>query len=284
MSWVKLFRPWSLAATIVPFLVSTAIVGKIEPFRAPLAVFAGAMLQFAVNLLNTWGDARSGVDDAEGAFVSTPQLKEGLVTAAQVRNAAIACLVLAACAGVPLFFESGAVKRPLVAIAAIGMLGATNYATGLKFKYHGLGTVFVFFLMGYLEIAGFAYAISPDFRVAPQFWVAGFPVSCLVAAILHGNDMRDISSDRAAGIKTLATVLGRKGSLALYFLLHLLPFAATLFLALSRRDAWFLLPLAAAPLAVGTLWRAATLPWFGLERHSGLIHLLFGALWTISLR
>jgi 1,4-dihydroxy-2-naphthoate octaprenyltransferase len=37
---------------------------------------------------------------------------------------------------------------------------------------------------------------------------ASVPIGCLVAAILHANNVRDLDDDRALGKKTLATIVG----------------------------------------------------------------------------
>ena len=49
--------------------------------------------------------------------------------------------------------------------------------------------------------------------------LASLPVGFLVAAILHANNLRDLDSDRQLGKRTLATLLGRQGANAEYYLL-----------------------------------------------------------------
>ena len=122
--------------------------------------------------------------------------------------------------------------------------------------------------------------------------LVALPIAVLVGIILHGNDMRDIPSDRAAGIVTLASHLGPRGALAVYRFGHLLPYAVLVALAhLGAGRFWLALPLVAAPLTWRTL-RAATLtyraspanpPWRGLERASGAIHFVWGALYALAL-
>lgn len=77
MSWFWLLRPWSYAATLVPFLLAAGLcAGRASLMWANWSVglLSGLFLQATVNLLNTWGDERSGVDSAPGAFRSTPLL------------------------------------------------------------------------------------------------------------------------------------------------------------------------------------------------------------------
>ena len=320
-TWFFLCRPWSVTATLVPALFAIGLAGRDPLFswgRWCLALAAAIPLQIACNLLNTWGDDRSGVDAVEGAVVTTPQLRDGLVTSRQVFLAAAGCLAATCALGLPLLVFRRAADLSFnwgVALAAaIGFLGATNYATGFKFKYRGLGVPFVFFLMGSIECFGF-YAASvpslvppPDLlpaygkmqlaRTCAEFLLLTLPINCLVAVIMHGNDMRDIATDTAAGITTTASRLGPLGALVLYWILHLVPslFCLTT-CAVHLADAYrppvlpWLIPLIVLPLTARTLAKATCVyrtaptnpPWRGLERASGGIHCLFGILYALAL-
>ncbi len=304
-AWALLFRPWSYAATLVPFLVGAAIATPAAHGYARwwCGLAAGLLFQATVNLLNTWGDERSGVDDVPGAIRTTPQVHDGIISMRALLAAALACAAAGALLGLPLcvYREWGGecpgdrlrVCWPLLAAGFIGFLGATNYSTGVKFKYRGLGVPFVAFLMGPLEIFAATCLLDPDNAtsfITPRIALLTLPVASLVCVIMHGNDMRDIASDRAAGIRTVASMLGPKGALALYWTCHLLPYAvcATLICSGGRI---FLLPFMALPLTRRTLAAATRTyferpecpPWRRLERASGAIHMIFGALYAIAL-
>jgi len=111
-----------------------------------------------------------------------------------------------------------------------------------------------------------------------------------VCVIMHGNDMRDIPTDRAAGIRTVASMLGPKRALALYWACHLLPYAVCAAMIPSR-GRFLLLPFMALPLTRRTLAAASRTymeqpgnpPWRGLERASGGIHFIFGILYAMAL-
>lgn len=321
LSGFFLLRPWSLTATLVPFLVALPFFlgdpRDCHRFNHRLlaqwgiALVAGIFLQLACNLLNTWGDDRSGVDAVPGTHVTTPQIQQGLVTPVQVLSAAFFCLAVTGGLGALLCFDvfgSHVFNWPLLIVSVLGFLGATNYATGLKFKYHGLGVPFVFILMGPLYFCGICSVLNAS--VAAQFVthpgrclmpalavsLVSLPVACLVAVILHGNDMRDMASDRAAGIKTTATVLGPQGALILYYVLHLVPYAFVFVLGLLGAPScpWslvLLLPCLALPLTIRTLRQATRVyrsnpaqpPWMRLERASGAIHFLFGVLYALTI-
>ena len=330
-AWFLLFRPWSYTATLVPFLLGLAIALRgsppesgASPWRWCLALASGIFFQAVVNLLNTWGDERSGVDAVPGAIRTTPQVHDGIVSMRALFTAAMACVVLAAAFGIPTAFlldGDGSVRFnwPILVAAAIGFLGATNYSTLFKFKYRGFGVPFVSFLMGPLETFA-AYAAFMPYRVMRMcstvdgvlivvlvFAIATLPVAALVGVIMHGNDMRDISTDRAAGIRTLATTFGPGGSLLYYWACHVLPYVFVAAIAIpmlfqSWRYLPLLLPFLALPVSARTLrastaaylaWRRSVCegrpgtppspPWIRLERWSGLVHFVFGILYFAAL-
>ena len=306
-AWFSLFRPWSYTATFVPFLVAAVFFGSESAHwgRWGLGLVCGLFFQATVNLLNTWGDERSGVDAVPGAVRTTPQVHEGLVSMRVLFVAAACCACLAGSLGVALcFFRAGGawqVDLPLLAAGFVGFLGSTNYSTGIKFKYRGLGVPFVAFLMGPLEIfvaaellrphASF-HALSANLAAAAcGFAFFSLPVAALVCVIMHGNDMRDIATDRQAGIKTLSTLLGPRGALSFYWFCHLLPYLVCAKLCMIEKSATLLLPYLALPLSARTLWRATAVyrsapgnpPWRGLERASGGIHCVFGVLYAAAL-
>jgi 1,4-dihydroxy-2-naphthoate octaprenyltransferase len=66
----------------------------------------------------------------------------------------------------------------------------------------------VFLLMGPLMVVGSYFAITGLW--ATQALVLSIPVGLLVAAVLDGNEWRDISEDTRAGIVTLSSLIGRE--------------------------------------------------------------------------
>ena len=297
-AWFFLFRPWSYTATLVPFLVGAALVSPTHGYlRWWIGLMAGFLFQATVNLLNTWGDERSGVDDVPGAIRTTPQIHDGLVSMRALLAAALLCAAGATLLGLSLcVYRENDVWRicwPLLAAGFIGFLGSTNYSTGIKFKYRGLGVPFVAFLMGPLEIFVVLCILQPTAALhflTPPTALLTIPVAALVCVIMHGNDMRDIPTDRAADIRTTASTLGPKGALILYWLCHLLPYVVCAMM-IGRHGRLFLLPFMALPLTRRTLTAATRTyldypenpPWRRLERASGGIHLIFGALYALAL-
>jgi 1,4-dihydroxy-2-naphthoate octaprenyltransferase len=107
--------------------------------------------------------------------------------------------------------------------------------------------VFVFFGLAATVGSRFVH----DGTAPAAAWLLAVPVGLMVTAILVANNVRDVDTDRAAGKRTLAVVLGRQGGRRLYAALVAGTFAAlALEAALGAVPRLCLLGLLAAPPAV----------------------------------
>jgi 1,4-dihydroxy-2-naphthoate polyprenyltransferase len=102
-----------------------------------------------------------------------------------------------------------------VGLGALAIVAALAYTGGpWPYGYRALGEVFVFTFFGLVAVIGTAYLQAG--RIEPGFVAASVPVGALTTAILVVNNLRDIPTDRAAGKRTLAVVLGVRGTQAEY--------------------------------------------------------------------
>lgn len=287
-TWIGVLRLWSLTASTVPVLVGAALAARDGRFAwsmLALTLVCGWLLQTATNLLNTYGDFRSGVDTAAHP-PTAPQLVNGSLAPRAVLCAGLGVLALAAALGV---LAAAWSDGRLLVFAAFGVLGAGGYTTGLRYKYLGLGVPAVFFLMGVLMVCASYFA-----QTCTLTWtslVASLPVSCLVAAILHGNDLRDTATDHTANISTTSLLVGQRPARAIFYALHAVPHAVVIVSVLSGLlPAWTLLTLLALPLSVGAVktcvagFRANDEIRIGkLEGLSAGTHFIFGLLLVAGL-
>ena len=109
-----------------------------------------------------------------------------------------------------------------------------------------LGT-FVFF--GLVAVTGTYYVQAHT--VTPAVWLGAAAMGCLVTAILVVNNVRDADTDRQAGKRTLAVLLGRRGARIEYALLLAVAYAVPLILWLALGlGPWVMLAWLTLPLAV----------------------------------
>lgn len=240
-------RPWSFPVSIAPIVVGTAVAataGSFSLLRFLLALVAGVSLHAVTNYINTYGDFKAGVDTLECAFKS-PELVRGDLSPRVIHFLGWFFLLPAVTIGLYLAKTSG---PWLIVLGVVGILGAFCYTGGPRpYKYEGLGSIFVFFLMGVFMVQG-AYVVQTG-KLGWTAFLASLPLAFIISAILHGNDLRDIPYDLDAGIRTLATVLGERRG---FRWMKVLYFAANMVLIVpvltGQLAPWILLPILLLPL------------------------------------
>lgn len=217
--WFIAARPWSLTASAVPICFGAclaALAGHWDTLLFILTFTGGVSLQVATNYHNTYGDFISGVDTVESA-ITCPQLVTGRIQPKAMHKAGWLAVGVAALAGLALIYLCGLWVLPF---GIVGILGEYFYTNGKKpYKYRGIGPYFVFMLMGPLMALPTYFILTGSFHIAPV--LGSLSIACLVSAIMHANDMRDINHDRGAGIETLAMRRGFKNSALIYACLNI---------------------------------------------------------------
>jgi 1,4-dihydroxy-2-naphthoate octaprenyltransferase len=285
-AWLHALRVPTLSASIVPVLVGIALAWRHGVFRAGAAAAAliGAIaIQVGTNLANDLFDFQKGADT--GARIGPPRvIAMGWLTGKEVRAGMIAAFTAATIAGIYLVSVAG---WPVVLIGVVSIAAGIGYTAGpYALGYIGLGDIAVFFFFGLTAVIGTYYVQART--IHPEAILAAIPVGALATSILVVNNVRDLETDRAAGKRTLAVVLGRGGARAEYVALLFSSYAIPLGLwAQGLRSAWILLPLATVSLAARALQRV-------LEREDGpalnaalldtaRLHLLFGILFAAGI-
>ncbi len=208
-TWVMAARPATLPAAVGPVLVGLGVAfGSGAAFRADTALGCLAvslLLQIAANFANDLADNRRGADtpDRQGPVRVAAA---GFLTDRQIQAGIAAVVAAAALIGVYLAYVGGPVMLLLGAAAVIALLAYTGGPW--PYGYKGLGELFVFAFFGLMATGVTAYLQSG--RVEAAYLLASCPIGALVTAILIVNNLRDIPTDRAAGKRTLAVILGER--------------------------------------------------------------------------
>lgn len=285
--WFLTLRPWSFTAAAIPVTLGAVVAaydGRIDWLLFILTLVGGILLQAGTNLANTYGDYVSGVDTVESS--SSRELVDKILEPKSVLKATYIIFALASLIGLYLIHLRGIV---ILILGVIGIIGGYTYTLGPSpYKYKGLGSILVFFLMGPLMSFGAYYVQTGLFRWAPI--LASLPIAFLVSAILHSNDLRDLYDDEEAGIKTLATTLGANNSFRLYHFLNVASYIASVILVLTGFIPWIgLLPLLLLPrllqIAKNTQasWHGDNISLKLLELNAAQFHFMFGTLFILGL-
>lgn len=216
-AWIAGARPRTLPAVVGPVLAGGGLAWldggfAAAPFLAALG--AALLIQIGTNFANDYSDFARGADTADR--LGTPRVTQaGLLTAAAVRLGAAVSFALAAAVGVYLVIVGG---WPVVWIGVCAILAGVCYTGGpWPYGYHGLGDLVVLILFGPVTVAGTYYVQLS--RWAPEALLAGFGAGALATAILVVNNLRDITTDAAAGKRTLAVRIGPSATRVQYSLL-----------------------------------------------------------------
>ena len=246
--WLSAVRPATLAASVAPVLVGTAIAvheGGPRLGAGVLALLVGIAMQLGVNFANDYSDHVRGADSPRRVG-PLRAASSGVVRPEAVRRAAIAAFGVAAVAGLVLSLVT---DWRLVVVGVACLLAGWLYTGGPRpYGYLGLGEVFVFVFFGLVATVGTVYVET--LRLPPIAILLGCAMGCLATAILVLNNLRDLDTDLAAGKLTLATRIGRGPTRALLLGLVCTAFAVpALLLILELAPVTALLVLLAIPVA-----------------------------------
>jgi 1,4-dihydroxy-2-naphthoate octaprenyltransferase len=248
-AWLLAIRPKTLPAAVSPVLVGVAMAvanGVFAPWPAIAALVGALLIQIGTNLANDYFDYVKGADIA-GRKGPTRVAQSGLVPIAHLRFGITVTFALAALVGLYLVSVGG---WPILAIGAASLISALAYTGGpFPLGYHGLGDLFVFLFFGLVAVCGTYYVQTLSLTAAAV--VSAVPIGTLTVAILVVNNLRDIETDHQTGKRTLAVMIGPRGTRLEYTILLVVAYAVpVLFWLVGWSKAWVLLPWLTAPLAL----------------------------------
>ncbi len=226
-AWLIAARPQTLPAGAAPVVMGVGLAaadGVFAPLPALAALIGALLIQVGTNFANDYFDAVKGADtpDREGF---TRVTAGGLIDPRRVRAAMVGTYALAVVVGSYLVVVGG---LPILAVGLSGILAGILYTGGpYPYGYYGLGDLFVFVYFGLAAVAGTYYVQAvadagvgalpltvPAGTLPGVALLSGIAAGSLSTAILVVNNLRDMETDRAAGKRTLAVVLGYRWSRA----------------------------------------------------------------------
>lgn len=226
--WLIAVRPWSLAASTVPALMTITYVYflkieyslEINIFYGFLALIGAGIFQASSNIINDYIDYKHKVDRLE-SLGGGRTIIENIMRPKSFIIYGYILLIIGIILGLFLTFQTG---YHLLWIGAIGIFFTIYYT---KFKYIGLGDLVIFIIYGPMIGLGTAYVMTNN--LLWEVMLINVPIALLIVDILNANNIRDIIFDKKAKIKTPAMLLGLEKAKVYYIVLMI---AAYLFTAL----------------------------------------------------
>jgi 1,4-dihydroxy-2-naphthoate polyprenyltransferase len=252
--WVAATRPKTLLLATSPVVAGVALAaaqtGRLAPLTALLTLLAGVAIQAGTNLHNDAADFERGTDT--GSRLGPPRATaQGWFTPGQVKTAAYLAFVLAFAIGILLALRGG---WPIVALGLASLAAGYAYTGGPRPISRGpYGEVFVLAFFGVAAVWGSHYLQT--LTNGPDAGLVGLALGLPAAAVLLLNNYRDMETDRAAGRRTLAQVIGPGGARLLYAVLLVGPFPILCAARLPGRPGLVLAVLPLGLFLIRRLWR-----------------------------
>jgi 1,4-dihydroxy-2-naphthoate octaprenyltransferase len=263
-AWVMAARPQTLPAGSAPVIVGVGLAvhdGVLSLLPALAALVGALLIQIGTNFANDYFDAMRGTDEADREGF-TRVTAGGLIPPRQVKAAMAGTYTLALMVGLYLVAIGGV---PILVIGLSSIVAGLLYTGGpYPYGYYGLGDLFVFVYFGVIAVTGTYYVQAvanldvglfptwlPSGTLPTEVVIASLAAAGLSTAILVVNNIRDIESDREAGKRTLAVMLGYRWSRIEYVALVALAYLVPVVLwQLAEFGLSVLLPLVTLPLAI----------------------------------
>lgn len=243
--YIQATRPWVIGITIWAVIIGTLMAPAVDIWKFILTLLGAVLAHLGVNAWSDYFDYRKGADrwDTMG---SSRTIVDRLLQPREVLTIGTILLILAGGVGMILYFLSGPGLLWLVLIGAV--LGIFYAFVPIGWKYLALGDIAVFLAWSLIAVGAY-YVQTGQISWIP--FLAFLPVAVLVVGILHGNNMRDMQDDIRAGYRTVATLLGLKGSQYYYAFLIAISYLSLLILVIARiLPVWSLLALLTLPDAI----------------------------------
>ena len=209
----QLARPRTLPLAVSVTLAGTALAARHGALRADvfaLALATTLLLQILSNLANDYGDGQRGTDRLRSPDAPPRLSEKGMVSPQRLKLLIAATAAAALLCGLALLLTAlpgWQARLPFLLLGALALAAALGYTLGRRpYGYRMLGEAAVWLTFGLLGIGGHFYLQVQRWDAAVLLPACGSGL--LAAAVLHINNIRDIRSDRAAGKRTLANLLG----------------------------------------------------------------------------
>ncbi len=284
------FRPWSFYMTGISIMTGSlaALLAQnlFNPFLAALVLLGVIAIHASANILNDYFDTLYGIDRPGNPTTSyrPHPLLEQILSPREIILISLALIAAALLVAVYFTMLRG---WTIAALALIGISAGIAYTAGpIKYKYHGLGEVAVFFIWGPLMIFGAYFVQTGNWSGAAAVLFISVPVGLLVALVLLANNLRDVEYDTAVHIKTVVFRMGKKNALNLFAAMILCTYLfnglGILFGFLPIWAIWVYLSVPQALRLVKTFYKESALPQ-NADPLAGRLALTYGALLILSL-
>lgn len=245
----RLFRPFTLTASLVPVFVGSGLAwasghARIGLFTAFL--LASLLIQCATNMFNEYFDYQRGLDTTEMVGISGTIVRDG-VAPRTVLKLGWLCIAIAVALGVYICIAT----TWLIALIGIACMAVAYFYSGgpKPLAYTPFGELAAAAAMGPAIVLLAFYLQTGD--VTGQAALVSVPIGLLIGSILLGNNIRDLDQDKLGGRRTIAILIGRERGRVLLASVFALSYLMVIALIVWKDiTPWALLVILAVPSAI----------------------------------
>jgi len=223
--YFRIIRPWSFYQSLAAYISGIALSGKILIIPAMLGAVALILAHGSFNTISEYFDYTQRID-TEKSLSGARVIVDQLITKERAFYYFIALFIISLSIGIYLLITN----MQILIYIIIGTIGGLLYGIPkIGFKKLALGDISVLIVWSFGIFLG-AYSLMGS-RVTLPVVLISLPIGLLTLDILHANNWRDINYDKSRGVRTIANLLGGKGSL--YYYITMIIFSYVIFLVYS---------------------------------------------------
>jgi 1,4-dihydroxy-2-naphthoate polyprenyltransferase len=230
--WWRLFRPFTLTASIVPVLIGTGLAFRHgRQFQTGLfiaMVVASMLIQSGTNMFNEYFDYKRGLDTKEMVGIAGTIVRDGIRPKTVLLLAWLSIFV-STCLGI---YICASTSWWLALIGTLCLAVGYLYSGGpMPLAYTPFGELAASIAMG-PTIVLIAYYLQTG-TVTWRAIAVSIPIGLLIGAILLGNNIRDMEQDKLGGRRTIAILLGRERGRVLFGSVFVATYLMTIMLIMT---------------------------------------------------
>ncbi|MDQ0191001.1 1,4-dihydroxy-2-naphthoate polyprenyltransferase [Alicyclobacillus cycloheptanicus] len=245
----RLFRPFTLTASLVPVFVGSGLAWAMGYARIGLFIaflIASVLIQSATNMFNEYFDYKRGLDTEDMVGISGTIVRDGVAPKTVLRLGWL-CIAIAVLLGVYICAST----TWIIALVGIACMAVAYLYSGGPYPlaYTPFGELAAATAMG-PTIVLLAFYLETGF-IDGKAALVSIPIGLLIGSILLGNNIRDMDQDKVGGRRTIAILIGRHRGRILLATVFAVSYLMVIALVLWKDiTPWALLVILAAPSAI----------------------------------
>ncbi len=231
---VRALRPWSLQMSVSAMILGVLLARQIVVPFFIFAVMGIIMAHGAFNALSDYFDYVKRVDlpNSMGSAGSRV-LVDGLMKPSSHLAYSLGLLSASLMIG----FYLALMKTAIIPYIILGFIAGLLYGIPkIGLKWLALGDLGVMLAFGPGIVLGTEALMGA--RISAASVLISVAIGMVIVAVLHANNWRDIEDDRKAGVKTVALLLGERGSMIYYLSLIWLSYVLFALAVFLDRTYW----------------------------------------------